>query len=394
MPVLWLREPNGRWHTARPARSAPLRDTDDFMLWLRVVPPLDHGTPSIDAVAAGQSAKIQAILQLSWKSNSLTVPLGLPEPAASPRVRPLDTLRGRPGQAQAPTARPKRTTTTPAPRLRRSERPNPGLTLAGGRATSCPSKWNPRPDKMPRKRHDRQLSTERDFGFPLSRQIAALPESGAALWGLLAVILCAPARRSRTGPSRDPGTTRGHVTGGLSGPQARRGLGPCPSISQVPAALGRRCGAVCRAGLLAVADIQRAGDRGPSRLAGAAGAVHGEDLPLAGNVFEALLAMGSQVDGEPRRRSRTVCETRTWPGSAVAASCVAMSTATRAPVRWTSRIRRCERRPRSAAARTPAPPRSGQPAPHRRTTPSLPRRRTRAWYPGRSCPATFPRSNR
>ena len=75
------------------------------------------------------------------------------------------------------------------------------------------------------------------------------------------------------------------------------GLGPCPSISQVPAALGRRCDAVCRAGLLAVAGIHLAGDRGPSRLAGAAGAVHGEDLPLTGNVFEALLAMGSQVDG-------------------------------------------------------------------------------------------------
>jgi hypothetical protein len=69
MPVLWLREPNGRWHTARPARSAPLRDTDDFMLWLRVVPPLDHGTPWIDAVAAGQSAEVRARLPLSWKSN-------------------------------------------------------------------------------------------------------------------------------------------------------------------------------------------------------------------------------------------------------------------------------------------------------------------------------------
>jgi hypothetical protein len=44
MPVLRLREPNGRWHTARPASSAPLRDTDDFMLRHRVVPPLDHGT--------------------------------------------------------------------------------------------------------------------------------------------------------------------------------------------------------------------------------------------------------------------------------------------------------------------------------------------------------------
>jgi hypothetical protein len=69
MPVLWLRDRNGRWHTARPARSAPLRDTDDFLLWLRVVPPLDHGTPWIDVVAAGPSAEIRARLPLSWKRN-------------------------------------------------------------------------------------------------------------------------------------------------------------------------------------------------------------------------------------------------------------------------------------------------------------------------------------
>jgi hypothetical protein len=69
MPVLWLREPDGRWHTARPARSAPLRDTGDFLLWLRVVPPLDRGTPSIDVVATGRSAEVRAMLPLSWKRN-------------------------------------------------------------------------------------------------------------------------------------------------------------------------------------------------------------------------------------------------------------------------------------------------------------------------------------
>jgi hypothetical protein len=67
MPVLWLRDPNGRWHTARPARSGQLRDTKDHMLWLRVVPPLDHGTPQIDVVAAAQSAEVRARLPLSWK---------------------------------------------------------------------------------------------------------------------------------------------------------------------------------------------------------------------------------------------------------------------------------------------------------------------------------------
>jgi hypothetical protein len=69
MPVLWLRDRNARWHTARPARSAPLRDTSDFMLWHRVVPPLDHGTPWIDVVAAGQSAEVRARLPLIWKCN-------------------------------------------------------------------------------------------------------------------------------------------------------------------------------------------------------------------------------------------------------------------------------------------------------------------------------------
>jgi hypothetical protein len=69
MPVLWLRDPSGRWHTARPARSAPLRDTDDFLLWHRLVPPLDHGTPWIDLVATGPSAKVRARLPLSWKRN-------------------------------------------------------------------------------------------------------------------------------------------------------------------------------------------------------------------------------------------------------------------------------------------------------------------------------------
>ena len=67
MPVLWLRDRNGRWHTARPARSSPLQGTDDYLLWLRVVPPLDYGTPWMDVVATGRSAEVRARLPLSWK---------------------------------------------------------------------------------------------------------------------------------------------------------------------------------------------------------------------------------------------------------------------------------------------------------------------------------------
>jgi hypothetical protein len=67
MPVLWLCDRNGRWHTARPARSAPLRDTDDFLLWLRVVPPLDHGTRFFDVMVTGPSAEVRAGLPLRWE---------------------------------------------------------------------------------------------------------------------------------------------------------------------------------------------------------------------------------------------------------------------------------------------------------------------------------------
>jgi hypothetical protein len=66
MPVIWLRDRDGHWHTARPVRSGPLRDTEDFLLWLRVVPPLDHGTRWMDLVAARPSAEIRARLPLSW----------------------------------------------------------------------------------------------------------------------------------------------------------------------------------------------------------------------------------------------------------------------------------------------------------------------------------------
>jgi hypothetical protein len=69
MPVFWLRDRYGRWHTARPANSAQLRDTGDFLLWLRVVPPLPHGTPRIDMLAAGPSAEVRARLPLSWNRN-------------------------------------------------------------------------------------------------------------------------------------------------------------------------------------------------------------------------------------------------------------------------------------------------------------------------------------
>jgi hypothetical protein len=68
MPIVWLRDRGGRWHTARPRRSAQLRDSDDFLLWPRVVPPLAHGTPQVDVVAAGPSAEVRATVPLNWNS--------------------------------------------------------------------------------------------------------------------------------------------------------------------------------------------------------------------------------------------------------------------------------------------------------------------------------------
>jgi hypothetical protein len=70
MPVLWLTGRDDRWHTARPARSAPLRETDNFLLWHRAVPLLHHRTPRIDVVAVGQSTQVrgQAAAQLETQS--------------------------------------------------------------------------------------------------------------------------------------------------------------------------------------------------------------------------------------------------------------------------------------------------------------------------------------
>lgn len=78
LPVLWLRDRDGRWHTARLARTAQLRDSDDFLLWLRVVPPLDHGAPQADLVATGLSAEVRARLALTWSES---------RPSAGPAAR-------------------------------------------------------------------------------------------------------------------------------------------------------------------------------------------------------------------------------------------------------------------------------------------------------------------
>lgn len=43
------------------------RNSGEVMLWLQIVPPLDHGTAWIDVVATGRFAEVRARLPLSWK---------------------------------------------------------------------------------------------------------------------------------------------------------------------------------------------------------------------------------------------------------------------------------------------------------------------------------------
>ena len=73
LPVLWIRDSDGRWHATRLDGLSPWGDnganpwTDTRMVtvWLRIVPPLDRGTAWIEISAAGRSAQVWATLPLS-----------------------------------------------------------------------------------------------------------------------------------------------------------------------------------------------------------------------------------------------------------------------------------------------------------------------------------------
>jgi hypothetical protein len=67
LPVLWIRDGSGRWHTTRTNGFSRLGDTGEAVLWLAIVPPLDRGTAWLDVVAAGQSAEVRARLPLHWR---------------------------------------------------------------------------------------------------------------------------------------------------------------------------------------------------------------------------------------------------------------------------------------------------------------------------------------
>jgi len=68
LPVLWIRDSGGRWHTTRTTGVSPMwGDPREIMLWLAIMPPLDPGTAWIDVVATGSSAEVRARLPLSWE---------------------------------------------------------------------------------------------------------------------------------------------------------------------------------------------------------------------------------------------------------------------------------------------------------------------------------------
>jgi hypothetical protein len=73
LPVLWIRDNDGRWHAIRldglspwgDHGTNPWTDTGMVTLSLRIIPPLDPGTAWIEISATGRSAQARATLTLS-----------------------------------------------------------------------------------------------------------------------------------------------------------------------------------------------------------------------------------------------------------------------------------------------------------------------------------------
>ena len=68
LPVLWVRDSDGRWHATVLDGVSPWGDIGvpcDRWSDARIVPPLDRGTAWIQIAAAGRSAEVRATLPLS-----------------------------------------------------------------------------------------------------------------------------------------------------------------------------------------------------------------------------------------------------------------------------------------------------------------------------------------
>jgi hypothetical protein len=73
LPVLWIRDSDGRWHATRldglspwaDNGANPWADTSMVAMWLRIIPPLDRGTTWIEISATGRSAQVRATLPVT-----------------------------------------------------------------------------------------------------------------------------------------------------------------------------------------------------------------------------------------------------------------------------------------------------------------------------------------
>lgn len=66
IPLIWLRDDGGRWHTIRRQVSSYNHGDHELMLQLEVVPPLPR-TATLEIVVSGADAEARAILPLRWR---------------------------------------------------------------------------------------------------------------------------------------------------------------------------------------------------------------------------------------------------------------------------------------------------------------------------------------
>jgi hypothetical protein len=67
LPVLWIHDSDGHWHTTWTRGFMPQKNSSDAVLWISINPPLDHATSWIEITADGHSARARARLPLHWK---------------------------------------------------------------------------------------------------------------------------------------------------------------------------------------------------------------------------------------------------------------------------------------------------------------------------------------
>lgn len=66
LPVLWIRDHTGRWHTMRSVGMIPQHDYGAVMMRMAIIPPLDPDTPRVEVVATAASGEARLTLRLRW----------------------------------------------------------------------------------------------------------------------------------------------------------------------------------------------------------------------------------------------------------------------------------------------------------------------------------------